>query len=218
MTRPVDQLIDTLAESLPPVRRLWPPWLRAGLWLLAAGATAVLHDGGAGVQTAALRLGAAADLGAAAAASILTAILAALAACLVSLPDRSPAWAYLPLPGIILWATASLVGCLRYTVPGMPIATGWNALGCAGEVIGFSIPFGALLLLPLRRAWPLRQKLVATLAGLASAAAALGTLCLTHPYDAGVTDVTIHVLAVSGVMITLRQMAPLLLGAPTNKI
>jgi len=90
------RLIAALGADMAPVARLTPPTLRALGWLAIVGAI------GAGLATFAdvhgmiHRLAATPDLGVAAAGSLLTAILAAVAAFQLSLPDRKPAWALLP--------------------------------------------------------------------------------------------------------------------------
>jgi hypothetical protein len=56
------------------------------------------------------------DMGLAFASGLGTAILAAAAAFLTSVPGRSPWWSVLPLPPLALWVGASGAGCLRNTI------------------------------------------------------------------------------------------------------
>ena len=52
----------------------------------------------------------------------------------------------------------------------------------------------------LRRACPLRPDLTAALGGLAVAAAAAALLIPFHPYDATVTDLTLHLGVVTAII------------------
>ncbi|MGH8115416.1 MAG: NrsF family protein, partial [Rhodanobacteraceae bacterium] len=74
---------------------------------------------------------------------------------------------------------------------------------CLVFIIGLSIPLSGLLIWLLRRACPLRPVLTAVLLGLASAAASAALLQIFHPYDASVSDLLTHALAV-GVVIALN--------------
>ena len=92
------ELIDRLSTGLAPVRRLRPPLQRAGQWLLLAGLVVALL---------AVLFGVRPDLGlrlsqpifaASLAGSLLTGVLAAIAAFHLCLPDRSRRWLLLPVP------------------------------------------------------------------------------------------------------------------------
>src|SRR5690349_17202800 len=93
-----DALIQALVHDLRPVRRLAAPFLRALLWLGAVAALAAALASFADIGAMVHRLSAAPDMWLAVAGSVLTAILAAIAAFQTSMPDRRPAWALLPLP------------------------------------------------------------------------------------------------------------------------
>jgi hypothetical protein len=190
-------LIESLADRLTPVRRLWPPWLRTLGWLLAVSSIAVLlliHYGPAPMLR---RWAGAPDLAWAAAGAVLTTLCAAWAAFALGIPGRSRAWAWLPLPGALLWIGASGMGCLRsWLAPGTRIATIPQSADCLVFIFGFSIPLAALMIWLLRRACPLRPVLAAMLAGLASASASASLLEICHAYDAAATDLLAHALAV----------------------
>jgi hypothetical protein len=190
-------LIDTLGTELTPVRRLLPPWLRTLGWLLAVAAIAavlLMHYGTAPMLR---RWAGAPDLAWAAAGAVLTAICTAWAAFVLGVPGRSRAWAWLPLPGAMLWIGASGLGCLRtWLAPGTSIATLHQSADCLVFIVSFSIPLAALMIWLLRRACPLRPVLTAMLVGLASAAASASLLEICHAYDAAATDLLTHALAV----------------------
>ncbi|HZB90422.1 MAG TPA: NrsF family protein, partial [Stellaceae bacterium] len=114
MSSDTERLIGRLAASAEPVRRLNPPLLRAALWLAAVAAVlaaAILIF--ADLPLFARR---AADpkLALELAGTLATGILAVIAAFELSLPDRSRAWALLPLPSLALWIGASGYSCWRH--------------------------------------------------------------------------------------------------------
>jgi hypothetical protein len=203
-----DALIQALARDLRPVRRLASPWLRALLWLGAVAALAAALASFADVGAMVRRLTATPDMGLAVAGSTLTAILAALAAFQTSLPDRRPAWALLPLPGLLLWIGASGLGCLRtWLVPGTHAANMTEARDCLVFIVGVSVPLSILLVAMLRRGYPLRPNLTAVTGGLAAAAAAATLLNFFHPYDAAATDLVVHAVAVTLVVLANRVLS-----------
>jgi hypothetical protein len=215
--RSADDLIRDLVADLRPVRRLASPSLRALGWLAVVGALAAALAGFSDLDAVARRLASVPDMWLAVTGSALTAVLAAVAAFETSLPDRKPAWALLPLPGLALWIGASGLGCLRtWLLPGMHAATMVEARGCLVFILGISVPLSVLLVVMLRRAYPLRPGLTATMGGLASAAAAATLLNFFHPYDAAATDLVTHALAVLIVVLANRAFSERTLrdGAP----
>ena len=190
-------LADRLVADLTPVRRLRPPFMRAAIWLgvmvALAGAFACIADLGA----IARRLSAAPDMWLAVLGSTLTAILAALAAFELCLPDRSRLWALLPLPGLALWIGASGVGCARsWLIPGTHDASWAETKVCLSFIVGLSIPLSLFTFFMLRRAYTLVPTLTSAVAGLAVAAAAGTLLNFFHPYDASLDDLMVHAAAI----------------------
>lgn len=195
-------LIDTLGAQLTPVRRLWPPWLRTLGWLLAVALIAAALLAHYGIHPMLRRWDGAPDLAWAAAGAVLTAVCAAWAAFVLGVPGRSRAWAWLPLPGALLWIGASGFGCLRtWLAPDTSIATLHQSADCLVFIVGFAIPLSALMVWLLRRACPLRPVLTAVLVGLASAAASASLLEICHAYDAAATDLLTHAAAVGIVVL-----------------
>ncbi len=200
-----DSLIASLGAELQPVRRLQQPWVRALGWLAVVAAIAVVLLAFHGATPMLQRWASAPDLAWATLGGALTAIGAALAAFTLAVPGRSRAWAWLPLPGALLWIGASGWGCFRTDVqhliaPGTQIASMYQASDCLVFIIGFSIPLSALMVWLLRRACPLRPIITAVLLGLASAAASACLLQIFHEYDTAVTDLLTHALAVAVVI------------------
>src|ERR1700740_635464 len=91
-----DRLIAGLTADLKPVRRLPAPSLRALLWLPGVVGVALPPASFADLHGMAVRLTAAPDMWLAVTGSTLTAVLAAIAAFELSLPDASRGWALLP--------------------------------------------------------------------------------------------------------------------------
>ncbi|MEY2159195.1 NrsF family protein [Rhodanobacter sp. FW106-PBR-LB-2-11] len=142
-----------------------------------------------------------------------TAVTAAWAAFALGVPGRRAAWAWLPLPGALLWIGASGLGCLRmWIAPGTEIAGMHQSADCLLFIIGFSVPLSALLIVLLRRACPLRPVLTAVLIGLASAAASASLLEICHAFDSAATDLLTHALAVIVVVAVNAAMGGRLLS------
>ena len=210
-----DALIRALAADVRPIRRLAPPSLRALGWLAVVAALAAALASFADLGAMARRLGTVPDMWLAVTGSTLTAILAAFAAFQTAMPDRRAAWALLPLPALILWIAASGLGCLRtWIVPGTHDATMHEARTCLVFILGVSVPLSVLLVAMLRRAYPLRPNLTATMGGLAAAAAAATLLNFFHPYDAAATDLAVHAAAVAIVVLANRVVGAFMQRSP----
>jgi hypothetical protein len=202
-----ESLIRGLAADLKPVRRLPAPMVRAFAWLGAVAAIGLGLAIFADLHTMWERITAAPDMWLAVAGSTATAILASIAAFELSLPDARRAWAWLPLPGALLWVAASGFGCLRaWVLPETHVAVLSEARDCLVFIVSLSVPLSALMLFMLRRACPLQPGLTAAIAGLAVAAAAATLLNFFHPFDAAATDLTVHAAAVALVVIANRAL------------
>lgn len=193
------ELIEALGAGLTPVRRLSPPWLRALGWLAVVAAIAaglLLHYGATPMLE---RFAAVPERAWGFAGAVLTVVGAAWAALALGVPGRSRAWAWLAVPGALLWIGASGLGCLRDEfAPSVDIASAAiPPAHCLVFIVLVSIPLSALMVWLLRRACPLRPVLTAILMGLASAAASAMLLAIFHPYDAAATDLLVHGLAVT---------------------
>jgi hypothetical protein len=193
-----DRLVRALGADLTPVHRLASPGLRLLMWIAILGAVALalamVSDVGAMIR----RLMAAPDMmWLAAIGSMLTAVLAAAAAFELSLPDRKATWALLPLPAFLLWIGASGMGCLRaWALPEAYPMPPVHTEACLIFIVGVSLPLSLLLIVMLRRGFPLRPNLTAIIGGLACASAAATLLNFIHPYDAAATDLAVHAFAV----------------------
>jgi len=193
-----ERLIERLAAQAEPVHRLRPPSLRAALWLLAVAAVA------------ATGIAAFADLGMFAhraqdpkliadmIATLVTGIAAVLAAFELSLPDRAPAWALLPLPPLAVWIATSGYNCYRHWITFGP--DGWElgeSTHCFRFILSVSVPLGVTLWLLLRQARPLAPVRVAAVGGLGVAAIAATLLQFFHPFDVTLMDLSVHAVAIA---------------------
>ena len=210
-----DRLILDLAADLRPVRRLSPPLLRALVWLAVLAGLALALAAFANLEAVWQRIGAAPDLWLAVIGSAMTAILAAVAAFELSLPDATRAWAALPLPAALLWVGASGFGCLRdFIAPQSHVAVMSETADCLMFIVFLSVPLSALLFAMLRRGYPLYPGLTAVIGGLAVAAAAASLLNFFHPYDAAATDLLVHAVAVTVVIAGIRALSGRIFPVP----
>lgn len=181
------ELIKGLAAHATPVRRLRPPLVRAALWLLVAALVLALVGIGQGVR---------ADWTAKArdplflfrmAAPLLTGILAAIAAFMTSLPDRSRAWLALPAPALLVWLATVGCGCLTAWVGIGPEGVRAGDLAeCFATLAVTSVPVAAAMLVMLRHAALLRPTAVAISGGLAVGGLAATGLLVFHTLDASI--------------------------------
>ena len=207
-----DAIIARLVADLRPVRRLASPWVRAATFLAVVAAGAAWLAATVDLAPVVARVGAFADMWLAVIGSVATAVLATVAAMMVSLPDRSARWAVLPLPAVAVWLGASGAGCLRgQPVPGVTGATWLDSFDdCLPFILRVSILLAIPLGLLLWRARPLRPALTATVGGLALAASSASLLWFAHPFDATAIDLLAHTVAVVAVVLACRLAAPLL--------
>ena len=213
-----EQLIRDLTADLVPVRRLASPGLRALGWLAVVVAAAIALATVANLPALWHRLAGAPDMWLAVLGSAATAVLAAIAAFQLSLPDARRAWALLPLPAALLWIVASGLGCLRTRLaPDTHVADMSEAHDCLMFIVGLSVPLSALLIGMLRRACTLQPGLTAAIAGLAAAAAAATLLNFFHPFDAAATDLAVHAGAVALVIAANRAFSGQLLAPNFTK-
>lgn len=178
-------LIESLAANMKPVRRLRPPVMRAAGWLLLAGLVVALLAVSQGIRPdLAQRLhDPAFAVGMAGAA--LTGVLAAVAAFLVSLPDRSRLWLLLPAPAVAIWLSNIGYQCLTQWISMGPngVSLG-ETIRCLATLVLTSLPLSLAMMVMLRYAAPLRPTAVTFMGSLSVAAITATALSLFHSADA----------------------------------
>jgi hypothetical protein len=178
-------LIDALVECATPVRRLRPPLVRAGLWLVLAAFILVLLAIGHGVRTDLAERLNQPVFAVSIAAALATGILAAVAAFVVSLPDRSLWWLLLPAPALAVWVGTIGYGCLTDWVGIGPDGVHLGeTLRCFATLVLTSVPLAIALAVMLRYAALLRPGAVTLAGALAVAAITSSALSLFHDLDA----------------------------------
>jgi hypothetical protein len=137
------------------------------------------------------------------AASLVTGILATIAAFMISLPDRSRAWLLLPIPALLVWLSTLSYGCLTDWVEMTPtgIDTG-EAARCFATLFLTSFPLSITLLLMLRYAAALRPTETVITGALAVAAIAATALSLFHDLDASIM-ILIWNIGIAAVLVAL---------------
>ncbi|QDH70723.1 NrsF family protein [Marilutibacter alkalisoli] len=173
------RLIDHLASRGNRVRPLAPPLRRTLLWLLLAGLVLAIVVAISGLNPSALQAPFARLEWLA---SLLVGVLAAYATFQVSVPGRSPRWAWLPLPALALWLAGIGWGCLQEAAQLGPAALVMHATSaeCARAIAMVSIPLVLVMLLLVRHAGAVRPVTTALLATLSTAALASAGVGLIH--------------------------------------
>lgn len=188
-----EDLIARLTADARPVRPLRPPLVRALLWLVVAAAVI-----GGVVAMTGFRSDLAQQMDRPATmmewlASLLTGILAAIAAFHVGLPDRSKRWALLPVPALVLWLGAIGYGCLtdwiRRGPDGFVLGTSFH---CFMSILMMSVPLSAVFLIMMRYAGPVRPTATIVTGMLATGALAATGLTLFHPLEASIMVLIWH--------------------------
>jgi hypothetical protein len=200
MTHPDNHadLIGKLARNLEPVQRLPAPGIRALAWLAIAVALgmalATLSDLGALKE----RILTTPEIGFAMLGSGVTAALAAWAAFLSSVPGRDARWAFLPVPGLLVWIAASGLGCLSQSLGSTAHPPSWQlaVTECVPFIAMVAVPLSLAITLMLRQGFSTRPGETGLLAGLAVAAAAATLLNFFHPFDVAAIDLVVHGVAV----------------------
>ncbi|HTP84737.1 MAG TPA: NrsF family protein [Alphaproteobacteria bacterium] len=207
MNEATDRLIGRLVAEAAPVRRLRPPMVGAALWLLSVavvGAVLIFAFSDLAVFE---RRAADPKLVLELIGTLATGIAAVIAAFYLSLPDRSGAWAVLPLPPLALWIASSGYSCYRHWITFGP--DGWE-LGESGDcfrfIVAVSVPLGIALFLLLRQARPIAPVRVTAVGGLGVAGLAAFLLQFFHPFDVTFIDLGSHLAAV-GLVVAVSSFA-----------
>jgi hypothetical protein len=208
-----DALIDRLAGEAEPVRRLPPVWKRVALWLCLAVPPAV------GIV---LYHGLVVDLATVAGdrqllieqvAALLTAVTAATAAFLSTVPGRGRRWWWLPVIPLGVWIFALGKGCLddwlQFGPEGLALRPDFE---CFGPMVLMALIPGAAMLAMLRQGAPLAPRATLFLGALATAAVVAFGLRFFHVGDASIMILTWHMGLAAVLTVAAGVAGPRLLG------
>lgn len=189
-------LIGQLTSRAQPVRRLSSPLRRTLLWAVLAAAVIAVVIANYGLRPGFVSSAPKAIewIG-----SVLTALLAAYAVFQISVPGRSPSWAWLPLPPMLLWLSGLGWGCAREFLQFGNAALAYQAASweCAQAITLISLPLGLILLLMVRHAGVVRPAPTAMLAALSAAAMSAAGVSLFHEGESALMVLIWHLGAVA---------------------
>lgn len=189
-------LIDQLTIRAQPVQPLASPLRRTLLWAVLAAAIIAAVVANYSLQPGAL---ASASQLMEWMGSVLTALLAAYAVFQVSVPGRSPSWAWLPLPAMLLWLSGLGWGCARDFLQSGSASFAFQSASweCAQAITLISIPLGLIMLLMVRHAGVVRPTPTAMLTALSAAAMSAAAVQLVHKGESALMVLVWHVGAVA---------------------
>jgi hypothetical protein len=198
-----EDLIERLAADLEPVRPLWPPWARTVLWMGIALPYVAAVVWGKLTMVDPVQVANDTRFMIEQAATLATALTAAIAAFRSAVPGFDMRVLLLPVVPLGLWLASVGHGCiqdwLQLGAEGLTIRPDWDCLPMA-TVIGI-IPAAAIIVM-LRRAAPLNPRLTLALAALSVASIANFGLQFAHTRDASIMVLVWH-LGAAAVLTTL---------------
>jgi hypothetical protein len=193
-----EELIHRLSGDLAPVQPTPSPGRLAAAWLALAAlvlTTAVLVVGTRPDLPERMRV--AYDAGQFLL-SVVTGVLAAIAAAQLAQPDRSWRWALLPLPSLAAWLLILGFGCLaEYWQRGPAAVHIHQSWICVKFITFVGLPLAAAQFWMLRHAGPTRPMPVQLLGGVGSAMLVSAALSLRHPLDTAILILLWHGLALT---------------------
>lgn len=200
-------LIDQLAGRASAVRPLPSPLRRTVAWIVVAAVLIAIMAASFGLRAnlgvAFLQPGHAMEWSG----SVLTGIFAAFATFQVSVPGRSPSWAWLPVLPAALWLGGIGIGCLHdFSLQG-PAAFAFEAHSseCARAIIAMSLPLALVMVIMVRHAGVVRPAPTAMLAALSAAALCSAGVSLFHAGETSLMVLVWHLGSV--VALSLASVA-----------
>jgi len=175
-----DFLIEKLSQANRPIDQLSPPFVRFARWLIVAflcvGVGVSLFGVRTDIEEVVLQFGFTFQVFC----SLGLALLSALSAFILSVPDREKNWvSILPLATLVLWLLS--ISQSFYVVE---FVKGGIGLSCVRDIFVLSLVPAVFLFMMLRRAAPLQKDRVGIFAGLSVAAlGAVGTQFICHNDD-----------------------------------
>jgi len=131
--------------------------------------------------------------------SILTGVFAAYAAFQISVPGRSPSWAWLPALPLVMWLGGIGFGCLHDVAGQGAAALAFQAHSseCARAIIGMSLPLILVMMIMVRHAGVVLPAPTAMLAALSAAALCSAGVSLFHSGETALMSLVWHFGAVA---------------------
>lgn len=193
------RLIEQLVAQARPVRPLASPWRRTLLWVALAAGLIALMVAAKGIQPGLATEFSTPPLLIERIASVCTGLLAAYAVFQISVPGRSPRWAWLPVPALVLWLSGLGWGCLLDVarMGSEAFVLEMASAECAVAIAMISIPLGLVMLLMVRHAGVVRPGPTAMLSALSAAALSAAGVSLIHSGESAVMVLLWHVGAVA---------------------
>lgn len=126
--------------------------------------------------------------------SVLTGVFAAYATFQISVPGRSPSWAWLPALPLVLWLGGIGWGCLQdFSVQGpAAFAFQMHSGECARAIIAMSLPLALVMIIMVRHAGVVRPAPTAMLAALSAAALCSAGVGLFHSGETALMSLVWH--------------------------
>lgn len=207
------ELIARLAADIRPVRRLRPPWVRVLLWLAIALPYVGAVVWGKLVMVDPMQAFADPRFVIEQAATLATAVAAALVAFASVIPGFDRRLLLLPLPPLAVWLASVGHGCLqdwlRLGAEGLALRPDWECLPYA-TYIGI-VPALAMIVM-LRRGAPLFPRVTLVLGAVAVAAASNLGLQTFHVRDASIMVLVWHLGNVALLSVLAGWMGRLVLA------
>ena len=202
MSDDTNALIERLANEAKPVKPLAPPLLRAASFLAVVlavmGGLAITGGEAAGTLAQLSETAFALDL----LGALVAGVCAVVAAVMMSIPGRSEAWVYLPLPGVVLWLIGGGLECYQFVdAHGLGARSLLASRDCFVFIIGAGLPTAGAAYLLLRQTVSIHVVPVMALAGLGAAMLAAVLLQFVHVHGANPVDFATHVVAIAMLML-----------------
>lgn len=206
--RDTDELIEDLTQDAKPVKPLAAPLLRAAALLgaLLAVMTAFAAFGGHVTDTLAhlTHIPFTLEL----AGALMAGVGAIVAAVMLSVPGRAQTWAYLPLPGLLLWLAGGGLECYRQVADlGYAPTSLFASRDCFIFIVSAGLPTAAAAYLFLRRHLTIDAVRVTALAALGGALLAAALLQFIHAHGTNPVDFATHIVAVTLLMLLAMVIA-----------
>jgi hypothetical protein len=208
--RDTDKLIEDLTREAKPVKPLAAPLLRAAALLGALLATMMAFAAFGGHVTDTLAHLTHMPFTFELAGAFLAGTGAIIAAVILSIPGRAPAWAYLPLPGLLLWLAGGGLECYRQVADlGYAPTSMFASRDCFIFIVSAGLPSAAAAYLFLRRHLTIDATRVTALAALGGALLAAALLQFIHAHGTNPVDFATHIVAVTLLIVLAMAAAEL---------